>query len=150
MNFNVEISKQAKRDMKALREGQRAVLAKTFRTLATGPRPRGSRTLRGSRHLFVLQVGKFGVIYDYDERLGIIRILTVYDVGHRNHETIWQRPKIRALLAQPVGAPIELTPQEARAIAREAFGKRPDLPPGEEYVRRLRPVWRGLHRKRHG
>lgn len=150
MNFKVEISKQAKRDMKALGESQRSMLADAFRALAAGPRPRGSRSVVGSTHLLLLRVGKFGVIYDYDERLSKIRILTVYQAGRRNHETIWQRPKIRALLAQPVGAPIELTPQEARAIAREAFGKRPDLPPGEEYVRRLRPVWRGLHPKRHG
>ena len=54
------------------------------------------------------------------------------------------------MLEQPVGAPVDLTREEAIAIAREAFGKRPDLPPGEEYVRRLRPIWKGLLKQRDG
>lgn len=41
-----------------------------------------------------------------------------------------------------------MTRQEAIALARQAFGKRPDLPPGKEYVRRLRPIWRSLLKKR--
>ena len=54
------------------------------------------------------------------------------------------------MLSQPLGAPASLTDEEADAIAREAFGKRPDLPPGEEYVRQVRKVWAGLLKKRDG
>jgi len=47
----------------------------------------------------------------------------------------------------PIGAPAELSQSEARALTLRAFGKRPDLPRGEDYVRQLRPVWRGLLKK---
>jgi hypothetical protein len=49
-----------------------------------------------------------------------------------------------------IGAPVDLTKEEALAVAKEAFGKRPDLPPGDEYVRRLKPIWRGLLKNRDG
>ncbi len=65
-------------------------------------------------------------------------------------ESIWDKPKLKRMLQEPVGSPILLTREEAEAIAREAFGKRPDLPPGAEYVRQLRPIWRGLLKRRHG
>jgi hypothetical protein len=54
------------------------------------------------------------------------------------------------MLEEPLGAPVSLTDEEADAIAKEAFGKRPDLPPGEEYVRQVRNVWAGLLKKRNG
>src|SRR3990170_1228958 len=47
----------------------------------------------------------------------------------------------------PIGAPAELSQSEARAMTLLAFGKRPDLPRGEDYVRQLRPIWRGLLKK---
>ena len=47
----------------------------------------------------------------------------------------------------PIGAPAELSRSEARAMTLLAFGKRPDLPRGEDYVRQLRPIWRGLLKK---
>ncbi|MFQ5880469.1 MAG: chorismate synthase, partial [Dehalococcoidia bacterium] len=59
-------------------------------------------------------------------------------------ESIWDSPRLQEMLRQPLGSPVNLTREEAIAIAREAFGKRPDLPPGDEYVRRLRPMWKGL------
>lgn len=64
--------------------------------------------------------------------------------------SIWDKPHIKAMLKQPLGSPISLTEEEADIIAKEAFGKRPDLPPGEEYVRRLKSVWAGLLRKKDG
>jgi hypothetical protein len=65
-------------------------------------------------------------------------------------DSIWDKPRIKAMLEEPIGAPVSLTHEEALAIAREAFGKRPDLPPGEEYVRSLRPIWKGLLKRRDG
>ena len=64
--------------------------------------------------------------------------------------SIWASPNLRALRQNRLGAPVSLSREEADAIVREAFGKRPDLPTGAEYVRRLRPIWRGLIKKRNG
>ncbi|MBI2888179.1 MAG: hypothetical protein HYY02_13375 [Chloroflexi bacterium] len=40
-----------------------------------------------------------------------------------------------------------LDPEVVKRI-RAAFGSRPDLPPGEEYVERMKELWAGLLRKR--
>lgn len=37
-----------------------------------------------------------------------------------------------------------LSREELVARIRAAFGSRPDLPPGEEYVRQIRKIWAGL------
>ena len=57
---------------------------------------------------------------------------------------IWDKPNIKAMLRQRPGSPVSLTRAEAKAIARAAFGKRPDLPAGKRYVRQIRPLWRDL------
>jgi len=51
------------------------------------------------------------------------------------------------MLAETIGAPADIRRREAMVIVSAAFGKRPKLPPGREYVRRLRPIWRGLLKK---
>lgn len=66
-------------------------------------------------------------------------------------ESSVSRPaKMKAMLDEPVGSPVSLTRKEAIEIARAAFGKRPDLPPGKEYVKQLGPIWRGLLKTRNG
>ena len=55
---------------------------------------------------------------------------------------------MKSILAEPVGAPIKLSREEAEAIARDAFGSRPDLPSGIEYVRGLKTIWAGLLKSR--
>jgi hypothetical protein len=67
-----------------------------------------------------------------------------------SRRSIWDKPRVNAMRQEPIGSPVRLTRAEAQAIAREAFGKRPDLPPGSEYVRRLKPIWRGLLKARNG
>ena len=53
-------------------------------------------------------------------------------------------PKILEMLNEPVGAPIDLTREQAIAIVDAGIGGRPDLPSGSEYVKRIRKIWRGL------
>lgn len=53
-------------------------------------------------------------------------------------------PTPRAVSKRPRGASAKLRKEQARAIVEAGIGSRPDLPPGTEYVRRLRKVWRGL------
>jgi len=54
--------------------------------------------------------------------------------------TVWDTPKLQKLLTDPVGAPIELTLEEADEIVRIAAGRRPDLPPGKEVTKEIREV----------
>jgi len=55
--------------------------------------------------------------------------------------TIWDSARLQHLLAQPLGAPVDLTDEEAEEIVRLAAGRRPDLPPGRDYVRYVRALF---------
>ena len=46
--------------------------------------------------------------------------------------------KLKELLKQPIGFPVELTLDEADGIVRNAAGRRPDFPSGKEYVDKVR------------
>ena len=66
----------------------------------------------------------------------------------RETADIWDKPNIKAMLKERPGSPISLTRAEAMKIADAAFGARPDLPPGAEYVRGIKHIWRGFLRDR--
>lgn len=51
---------------------------------------------------------------------------------------VWDSPKLRKLVAEPIGAPVELTMEEADEIVRLAFGRRPDLPAGKDWIKEVR------------
>lgn len=53
-------------------------------------------------------------------------------------EQVGDSSRLKHMLAQPLGAPIELTDEEAEEIVRLAAGSRPDLTPGKEYVEDVR------------
>jgi len=52
--------------------------------------------------------------------------------------SIWETSKFIDLLSQPLGSPIELTPEEANEIVRLAAGRRPDLPEGKDFTIEVR------------
>lgn len=52
---------------------------------------------------------------------------------------VWNKPKLVEMLKQPLGSPVELSEEEAIEIIHMAAGRRRDLPPGEEFVREVRP-----------
>lgn len=54
--------------------------------------------------------------------------------------TIWDTPKLQSLLVEPVGAPIDLTFEEANEIVKLAAGRRHDLPPGKDVIKEVREV----------
>jgi hypothetical protein len=58
--------------------------------------------------------------------------------------SIWDTPRIKKILAEPVGTPIELTREEAMAIARDSAGSMPYLPDGADYVNKVRGIWGGV------
>lgn len=47
-------------------------------------------------------------------------------------------PEILEVLRQPIGSPINLTPEQALVVLRAGVGSRPDLPPGDQFVNELR------------
>ncbi len=53
---------------------------------------------------------------------------------------VWDSPKLRKLVAEPIGTPIELTIEEADEIVRLAFGRRPDLPTGKDWTKEVREL----------
>ncbi len=55
-------------------------------------------------------------------------------------KTIWDTANLQALLSAPLGSPVELTREEADEVVRLAFGRRPDLRPGKEFVEEIREL----------
>lgn len=53
---------------------------------------------------------------------------------------VWDTPKLKRLVNEPLGAPISLTMEEADEIVQLAAGRRPDLPVGKEFVREVREL----------
>ncbi len=55
----------------------------------------------------------------------------------RRTADIWASPKIKKILGEPVGTPIHLTREEALKIVKNSAGRSPQLPDGEEFVRKI-------------
>lgn len=55
-------------------------------------------------------------------------------------ESIWGKGKLRTLLKEEIGSPVELTREEANEIVMLAFGSRPDLPSGKEVAGEMREM----------
>ena len=96
-----------------------------------------------------LEADSYSVVWDMRllsssrETKAIIEVLTKAQV--------LETPEVREMLAQPFGAPIKLTREQAVEIIRNAFGTRPDLPEGHEYVRDIRSaLGESLFRKSSG
>ena len=51
---------------------------------------------------------------------------------------VWEIPEVKEILAQPFGAPVKLTREQAIEIVKDSFGSRPDLPEGRKYVKDIR------------
>ncbi|MDQ2747083.1 MAG: type II toxin-antitoxin system RelE/ParE family toxin [Acidobacteriota bacterium] len=77
MTYRVEIVGAAKRQFKKLsKDNQRRVLDE-IEKLADNPRPRGYKQLRSEEVLFRLRVGDYRVIYEINERVLLVLVLTV-------------------------------------------------------------------------
>jgi len=140
------------RGLSELPERQQEVLRNLTAGLAASPQIRG-KAMRGERDTRVVSRGGYRAVYKIDRANRVVDVLAITAplasvVGDRL--SVWELPKFKALLKQPVGAPLELTREESLAIAKEAFASRPDLPPGDEYARQIRPIWAGLVRRRNG
>ena len=55
-------------------------------------------------------------------------------------KSIWDSSKLKNLMEENIGSPIELTREEADEVVRLAYGSRPDLPPGRVVVGEVREI----------
>jgi len=78
--FEIEITRTAEKQLKALAPGDQERLVAAMLRLADNPRPRGCRKLSGYDDAFRIRVGKFRVIYSLSDAKLIILILKI---GHR-------------------------------------------------------------------
>jgi len=78
--FEIEITRTAEKQLKALARADQERLAAAILRLANDPRPRGCRKLSGYDDAFRIRIGKFRVIYSVSDAKLIILILKI---GHR-------------------------------------------------------------------
>ena len=78
--YRIDVSATAERQLRKLEPEVRARIVDAIKNLASNPRPRGSRKLRGYEDVFRIRTGVFRIIYSIeDDRLLII----ILKVGHR-------------------------------------------------------------------
>ena len=83
MNYRVELTPAAKRDLRALTADTQDRVISALQRLAEGPRAHGARKLRGELRVqdaWRLRVGGYRVLYVIDDEA---RVVTVFAVGHR-------------------------------------------------------------------
>ena len=80
--YDVEVSRTAEKQLKAVPREYRRRLAEAILALARDPRPRGSRKLTGYDDVFRVRVGRYRILYSISDRELIIIVLKV---GHRQN-----------------------------------------------------------------
>ena len=113
-----------------LDEERRLVLEKSIQRLLKAAQVRpsdGDMTVDGSDNVLIAR-------HDIEKGAKALLIHVRDAARHRVLEAVRQH--------QPEETP--LTREKAASLVEEGLGRRPDLPPGTEYVRRVSWVWRGL------
>ena len=79
-SYSVELSATAERQIRRLDRSDQIRVLRAVAALASEPRPRGCRKLRGYDDVFRIRVGVFRVLYSIEtERILVI----ILKVGHR-------------------------------------------------------------------
>jgi mRNA interferase RelE/StbE len=78
--YRVEVLRSAARDLGDLPRKAVEKLAQKIDALATDPRPRGSKVLKGGDGQLRVRVGDFRILYRVDDAA---RLVLVVKVGHR-------------------------------------------------------------------
>lgn len=78
--YRIDVSATAERQLRKLEPEARARIVDAIKNLASNPRPRGSRKLRGYEDVFRIRTGVFRIIYSIEVHRLLIIILKV---GHR-------------------------------------------------------------------
>lgn len=78
--YEVEISRTAEKQLRALPRADRERVARRMHGLADDPFPRDTRKLAGLDDVFRVRVGRYRILYSVEEAALIIVVLKV---GHR-------------------------------------------------------------------
>ncbi len=78
--YQVVVERSAEKDLKRLSVEIRSPVATVLRSLATNPRPSGSRKLAGTKHDWRVRVGDYRIIYEIAD---VIRVVRVQRIRHR-------------------------------------------------------------------
>jgi mRNA interferase RelE/StbE len=79
MSYHINILRRAQKSLSKLPQDEYERIKETIQSLATTPRPNGSRKLTG-REGWRLRVGDYRVIYEIDDPQ---KTITVLSIGHR-------------------------------------------------------------------
>ena len=84
MQYTVELTPAAQRDLRRLPVQIRARLAAPIQALAQSPRPPGVRKVQGQERTWRIRIGRYRVIYDlYDDQ----SLVVVLKVDRRQEST---------------------------------------------------------------
>jgi mRNA interferase RelE/StbE len=76
-SYKIEVSRTAEKQIRKLPKPDRVRVLRAILGLATLPRPRGCRKLRGYEDVYRIRVGTFRVLYSIEEKRVLIIILKV-------------------------------------------------------------------------
>lgn len=82
MSYRIEIERSAGRELARLELAVRRRLRQKIQALATDPRPRGAKKLRGSGapSLWRVRSGDYRIVYEIRDQVLVVVVVTV---GHR-------------------------------------------------------------------
>ena len=79
-DYQIEFSATAEKQFRKLAKSIQQRLARVINSLASAPRPRGSRRLQGYEDVYRIRSGVYRIIYSIEDKRLLIIVLKV---GHR-------------------------------------------------------------------
>lgn len=76
-SYEIEVSRTAEKQIRRLSKQDQVRVLRAVLDLATAPRPRGCRKLRGYREVYRIRVGTCRVLYSIEKKRVLIIILKV-------------------------------------------------------------------------
>lgn len=77
--YELRLARSARRELEALPDAVLARVARQLDALATAPRPRGCKKLRGATDLWRVRVGDYRIIYRVDDGASLIEVRAIRD-----------------------------------------------------------------------
>ncbi len=77
--YELRLARSARKELEALPAAVLARVARELDALASNPRPRGCKKLRGADDLYRVRVGDYRIIYRVDDRARLIEVRAIRD-----------------------------------------------------------------------
>jgi mRNA interferase RelE/StbE len=75
--YEVEFVASAAKEFRSLDAEIKRRVAVAINALRENPRPRGTRKLRGHKHLYRIRVGSYRVVYEIEDKVKLIRVTRI-------------------------------------------------------------------------